>query len=201
MKPILFYLPLPIVTPRLILTAPRIGDGIALNSAILESFPILTQFMPWAANRPSIDESEEFVRTAAANWILKEAAEPWLPLFMWDKKTDDFIGATGLHNINWQIPSGECGYWIKQKYSGHGFMLEAINALTWYAFKELRFNRFAITCAIDNLKSKHIPEKLDFALEGTLKNHRLKPQTKLLSDTLIYARYNLINLPELTVTW
>lgn len=201
MKSILFDLPLPIVTPRLILTAPKIGDGIALNSAILESFSIFNQFMPWAASRPSIDESEEFVRTAAANWILKESAEPWLPLFVWDKETDDFIAATGLHNINWQIPSGECGYWIRQKYRGYGFMLEAINALTRYAFEELKFNRFAITCDIDNLKSKQIPEKLGFELEGTLKNHRLKPQTNRLSDTLVYARHNLINLPELTVTW
>lgn len=201
MKPILFDLPLPIVTPRLILTAPRVGDGIALNSAILESFPILNQFMSWSVNRPSVDDSEDFVRKAAANWILKESAEPWLPLFIWNKETDDFIGATGLHNINWQIPSGECGYWINQKYSGRGFILEAINALTRYAFKELKFNRFVITCDIENLKSKHIPEQLGFKLEGTLKNHRLRPRINQLSDTLVYARYNLLNLPELTVTW
>ena len=201
MKPILFNLPLPIETPRLILTSPQIGDGPKLNKGIIESFELLHKAMPWAITKPSMEDSEEFVRKAAANWILKECAEPWLPLFIFDKQSHDFIGATGFHNINWQLPSVETGYWIHSKYMGNGLMIEAINAITQYAFRQLNVRRIAITCDIDNTRSKNIPEKLGFTLEGTLKAHRIQPLGNIISDTLIYARYNLIDIPPLDVSW
>jgi len=71
MKPILLDLPTPIITPRLILRPPQIGDGIIVNEAVLESFDELKQSMPWAKEKPSVEISEEFVRRAAENWILK----------------------------------------------------------------------------------------------------------------------------------
>lgn len=39
---------MPIITPRLILRPPQIGDGDVVNEAVLESFDVLNQFMPWA---------------------------------------------------------------------------------------------------------------------------------------------------------
>jgi hypothetical protein len=68
-KPILLNLSVPITTPRLVLRPPQVGDGVAVNEAVLESIDTLRQFMPWAKEKPSIDDSEEFVRQAAANWI------------------------------------------------------------------------------------------------------------------------------------
>jgi hypothetical protein len=50
--------------------------------------------MPWAKEKPSIDDSEEFVRQGAANWILKNNDEPYLPLFKFDRKTNQFIKVT-----------------------------------------------------------------------------------------------------------
>lgn len=38
MKPILLDLPMPIITPRLLLRPPQPGDGIALNAAVSESY-------------------------------------------------------------------------------------------------------------------------------------------------------------------
>src|SRR3990167_7169115 len=103
-KPILLDLPIPIITPRLILKPPQIGDGIAVNEAVLESLDTLKKFMPWAKEKPSIDDSEEFVRQAAANWILKNNDEPYLPLFVFDKNTGRFIGGTGYHHYDWTVP-------------------------------------------------------------------------------------------------
>lgn len=91
MKPILFDLPVPIITPRLILRPPQIGDGVVVNESVLESFAVLNEFMPWAKEKPSIGESEEFVRQAAANWILKNNDEPYLPLFIFDRHSNQFI--------------------------------------------------------------------------------------------------------------
>lgn len=201
MKAILRDFPTPIITPRLTLRPPQIGDGVLVNRAVLESFDVLNQFMPWASERPTIDDSEEFVRQAAANWILKNNDEPYLPLFMFDKMTNLFIGATGYHHYNWDVDTIETGYWIRSSCSGKGFMTEAVNAITQYAFKQLMMKRITITCDIDNLRSKKIPERLGYFLEGTLKANRRKPVTNEISDTLIYAKYDLSGLEDLDVSW
>jgi RimJ/RimL family protein N-acetyltransferase len=201
MKPILLDLPVPIITPRLILRPPQIGDGVVVNEAILESFAILNESVLWAKEKPSVEDSEEFVRQAAANWILKNNDEPYLPLFIFNKETKQFVGGTGYHHYDWNVPSIETGYWIRKSCSGKGLMTEAVNAITQYAFKQLGVKRITITCDKDNIRSGKIPERLGFTLEGTLKANRRKPLTNEISDTLIYSRYNLNGLPDLNVTW
>jgi len=132
-KPILLDLPMPITTPKLLLRPPQVGDGVVVNAAVLETFDLLHPVMPWAQTKPTVDESEEYVRQAAANWILKNDAEPYLPLFMFNKDNGQFIGGTGFHHINWSVPCLEIGYWIRSQYAGQGLMTEAVNALTRYA--------------------------------------------------------------------
>ena len=193
--------PMPITTPRLIIRPTQESDAKILNDAVIESYDELHTFMEWADHLPSIEESQRYAKEAALNWIDKKNDEPYLQLIIVDKNTGDFVGATSFHHYNWSIPSVETGYWIRKKYSGQGFMTEATNAITQYAFKQLKVNRISLTCDPDNIKSKNIAERLNYTLEGRLKNHRRKPDTKELGDTLIYAKYNLSNLPELDVTW
>ncbi len=200
MKPILLDLPTPITTPRLILRSPQIGDGIIINEAILESFDQLNPFMSWAKEKPTIDDSEEFVRQAAANWILKKNDEPYLPLFMFDRNTARFIGATGFDYLNWVVPYVEIGYWIRSSCSGQGLVTEAVNAITRYAFKQLGVKRTEITCDIDNIRSKKIPERLGYNLTSTMKSNKVKV-TGETGDMFVFTRHNLDQLPDLLVSW
>jgi len=189
--PILMDLPLPIITPRLLIRPPRIGDGVVVHAAILESYDILHEFVDWAKIKPSLEETEKHIRLAAANWILKKNEEPYLELYIFDKTSGEFIGGTGFHHMNWAIPSVEIGYWIRTTRSGQGFMTEAINAITQYAFKQLGVMRISLTCDVDNTRSKKIAERLHYTLEGTLKSHRRKPISGELSDSLVYEKYAL----------
>lgn len=200
-KPILIDLPMPIKTPRLLIRPPQVGDGVAVNAAIIESFDVLHQFMDWAKTKPTIDESEEQARLAAANWIIKKNEEPWLQLFIFDNNSGEFIGGTGFHHIVWEVPSVESGYWIRSSRVNQGLMTEAMNAITQYAFKQLTVKRIAVICDIDNTRSIKIPERLHYTLEATLKSNRRKPMSGIISDTLVYAKYDLSNLPALSVSW
>ena len=186
--PILINIPVPIITPRLILRPPQIGDGKILHAAVLESFELLSQWMPWAKERPTPEQSEIFVRQAAANWILKKDEEPYLPLFMFDKITNDFVGATGYHHYDWDIPSIETGYWIRTSCMGQGFMTEAVHALTQFAFLQLKVKRIVITCDPDNIRSRKIPERLGYKLESVIKSNRVNAQGEV-SDTLVFTRF------------
>lgn len=85
----------------------------------------------------------------------------------------------------------EIGYWIRNKYTGQGYMTEAINAITQYAFRQLQMRRVAITCDVDNIRGRKISEKLGYILEATLKANRLNPITGKISDTLVFAKYDL----------
>jgi ribosomal-protein-serine acetyltransferase len=100
-----------------------------------------------------------------------------------------------------EVPSLETGYWIRTSRAKQGLATEAMNAMTQYAFKQLSVKRMSITCDADNINSKKIPERLGYLLEATLKAHRRKPHTNEISDTLIYARYDLLSLPDLNVQW
>jgi len=201
MKPLFLDLPVPITTPRLILRPPQVGDGAIINEAVLESLNELVRFSPWAAEKQTLEFSEEFARLAAANWILKKNEEPWLPLLIFDKQTGQFIGGTGFHTIEWEVPRLEIGYWIRTSRSGEGLMTEAVNAQTQYAIKQLNMRRIEIRCDIINLRSKKIPERLGYHLESVMKASRVEPVTGKISDTLVYVKHDLIGLPELEVTW
>jgi hypothetical protein len=98
-KPILRDFPDQFETERLIIRAPRIGDGKGMNEAILESLTELRQWMPWAKEAPSVEDSEENIRRAVARFQTREDLR--LQLFL---KDGTFAGGSGLHRPNWDVP-------------------------------------------------------------------------------------------------
>jgi len=201
MKPILFDFPMPITTPRLLLRPPQVGDGAIVNAAVIESMDNLSKFMPWAQVTPTVADTEEFIRQSAANWILKYNNEPYLPLLIFDKETKEFMGTAGYPNYDWEVPCIGIGYWLRNSCLGKGYITEAANALTQYAFKQLNMKRVSITCDIENIRSKNVMERLGYTLEATLKSDRLSLITGEVTSTLLYARYDLSGLPDLKVDW
>src|SRR4029079_1549181 len=181
-------LPTHIETPRLLLRPPRANEGKILNAAILESFELLNKYMLWAKEKPSFEESEAVVKREAQNWILKRKSDPELMLFILDKNTNNLIGATGFHGIDWDVPCAETGYWVRKKYLSQGYITEAINAITQYAFNVMKVKRLAITCDVDNERSKKIPERLGYKFESQMKSNRIKPINGEVTDTLVFVR-------------
>lgn len=80
-----FNFPMPILTQRLRIRPPQLGDEIALNAAIVESHETLKTFMAWAKVCPSLEDSAEQVRLSVENWIHQKEEEPWLPLYIFDR--------------------------------------------------------------------------------------------------------------------
>ena len=126
-KPILLDFKMPITTERLLIGPPKLGDGKIINQAILETYNKLELIMPWAKTKPTVDDSEEFVRQAAANWILKNNDEPYLPLFIFKLADNSFIGATGYHHMNWEIPAMEIGYWTRTTEQNKGYIMTPLS--------------------------------------------------------------------------
>ncbi|MCG3153349.1 MAG: putative ribosomal N-acetyltransferase YdaF [bacterium] len=76
------------------------------------------------------------------------------------------IGTVGLHHIDRADASTEIGYWLAEDRQGQGLMTAAVSAVVTYVFEEWRLNRVEIVCPEENARSRAIPERLGFVLEG-----------------------------------
>lgn len=198
MKPILLDLPLPILTPRLLIRPPASGDGPALFAAKAESAAELRPWIPWARAEFGVEESEQSCREAQARFLTRED----LRLSLHDRATGEFLGGSGLHGIDWDHRAFEIGYWIRSSRAGRGYVTEAVNAVARYAFGPLRAKRVSIHCNASNLRSRAVAERLGFPLEGILRNDdRVSLPEIICRDHAIYARTSPDGLPSLDVSW
>ena len=181
-KPILLDFPDQFETERLIIRAPKPGDGQAVNAAVIESLEHLKPWMPWAQTTPTPAESEELVRRGAVRWQLRE--DLWMLLF---RKSDGlYIGGSGLHRIDWSVPSFEIGYWVRQRLEGQGYVSEAVQAITHFAFSVLSAERVGIRCDARNARSAAVARRAGYVLEGTLRHNSRTPDGTL-RDTLLFS--------------
>lgn len=171
-------------TERLLIRAPQTTDAKCVWQAIHESQEALQQWMPWAQKLPKLAETEENIRQSVADYITRKD----LRLLLFLKETGEFVGSSGLHRINWTIPKFEIGYWLTIKMEGKGYMTEAVEAITEMAFEQLGARRVEIRCDEENVKSRLIPERLDYSLEAILHHDQLSMDGKDLRNTCIYAK-------------
>jgi RimJ/RimL family protein N-acetyltransferase len=184
MKPSLINFPEEFTTKRLLIRKPFPGDGKAVYNSIQASLSELKPWMPWAHNNQTEQDVEANIRDSIAKFITRED----LRLHLFNKETGEFIGSSGLHRINWDVPKFEIGYWIDTRHSGRGYITEAAEAITNFAFTELHAKRVEIRCDSRNTRSRAIPEKLGFTLEGIFKNDSLSIEKKEPRDTCIFAK-------------
>jgi RimJ/RimL family protein N-acetyltransferase len=183
-NPLLLDFPDQFETERLIIRAPRAGDGPAANAAIHESARELQAWMPWAQTLPTVEETEAHLRGAAARFLTRED----LPLVLWRKSDGVFVGGSGLHRIDWSVPSMEIGYWVRTSLSGQGYVTEAVIGITRFAFEHLGAQRIEIRCDARNTRSAAVAERAGYTLEARL-HHQARDVDGGLRDTLVYTRF------------
>ncbi len=188
-EPILVELPAELLTRRLRLVPPAPGDGLMVNRAIAESFSELNRWMDWAATMPTVIESERFVRDSAARYLRRED----LPMFMRKRDTGEFVGASGMHRIDWNVPRFEIGYWCRTPFVGQGYVTEAVIMLTRFAFEQLKAARVEIRTDVNNDRSWRIAERLGYTLEAIMRRDA-RTAHGALRDTRLYAMTDLSEL-------
>ncbi|XXM71338.1 GNAT family N-acetyltransferase [Lysinibacillus sphaericus] len=185
MDPILMDVPIQIETDRLILRAPhQSGDGNVVQQAIKDSIDELKQWLQLFQEIPTVERTEILLRNSHIDFLKRESFR----YLVFHKDTNEFIGTASIHSINWEIPKGEIGYWINSEFSGNGYMTETVSELTNLGFQKLNFRRIEIRCESANSKSRSIPAKLGFELEGILRNDELSADGSRLTDSCIYSK-------------
>ncbi|WP_407681731.1 GNAT family N-acetyltransferase [Pseudalkalibacillus salsuginis] len=88
------------------------------------------------------------------NFLLRDE----FTFYILDKLSGAFIGTCSLVRVDWQVRRFEIGYWIRQSASRQGFMSEAVDGVTQFAFKNLQANRIEIRCDTRNSASCRVAE-------------------------------------------
>lgn len=143
---------------KLMLPEPQMAD--ALTNVVLTNLPRLKPWMPWAVDDYSIEHCRQ--------WIQKTISE-----FATDGRFSavivhrgEYAGAIGFHNLDTRNRSAEVGYWIAGEFEGRGIITRCCRVVVDHLFETMQLNRVQINCNVENIKSRAIPERLGFKLEG-----------------------------------
>ncbi|MWV46528.1 GNAT family N-acetyltransferase [Paenibacillus sp. HJL G12] len=123
----------------------------------------LREWLPWVDAIREIEHTVNFVRNA-----IKQGAENGgITAGIW--VDDEMAGIISYHQIDWHNRSVSIGYWLGREYEGRGIMSSACRTFVDYALMDMDLNRVEIRCATGNRKSRAIPERLGFVLEGVIR--------------------------------
>lgn len=156
--------PTPLHTERLTLRGPDPTVADAVNSAIRDSFAELTQWLPWADHVPSVDETREHLTKARDAF----RAGQDIGLFIWAKKSNEFVGAVGVHARLTDASRREIGYWIRTSAAGRGYATEAVRAVAHTALEHLSLSGLEIHVNARNLPSLKVAESAGFVRTGEI---------------------------------
>ena len=170
-------------TERLYLRGAVADDAPAVNAAVIASWTELSPVLDWAQGaQPTIQETMERIDNREAGFEDRSQ----LHFLIFEKRAGTFIGQCWLCRFDWTVPRGEIGYWCATNKVGHGYITEAVLALTEFAWT-LGLVRVEIRCDAKNLRSRAVAERAGFALEGVLKNDCRTPQG-VLQDICVFAQ-------------
>ena len=79
------------------------------------------------------------------------------------------VGMVGIHPVSWGRKR-QVSVTILQKMLAEGIMTRSVKAVLHYAFENLKLNKMEIRCGVENVKSRAIPERLGFKLDGILRD-------------------------------
>lgn len=128
----------------------------------------LKKWLPWVDGTLSAEDTKKYIIECREKFEKKETAD----FGIWYENR--WVGSMGFNNINLANERAEIGYWLDAEQQGKGIMTACVEALLRYGFEELKLHRIQIRCAAINEKSKAIPERLGFKLEGTIReDHRI----------------------------
>lgn len=94
----------------------------------------------------------------------------------------------GWANLVIDRPSGtaEVGYWLGAGFEGRGLVTRAVTAVLDHGFGPLGLHRVSLRATADNVRSRHVAERLGFTQEGELRESAAFPDGRR-EDVVLYG--------------
>lgn len=123
----------------------------------------LREWLPWLDFTVEVKDTEDFIKAGRLNYAQNQSMNTVIVY------KGEIVGMAGYNSLDWGNRIAKIGYWLGHEYQGNGIMTRVVRALTEYAINSLRMNKVEIRVAVGNMKSRRIPEHLDYVEEGTLR--------------------------------
>ncbi|QQE75157.1 GNAT family N-acetyltransferase [Brevibacillus composti] len=126
----------------------------------------LRQWLPWLDYVTTEEDTRRFISATLDQDNRRQGTH----FGIWHQGR--LAGTVGVHNIDWTNRKTSIGYWLGAQYAGRGLMTESVSAyLDHLIFGEWDLHRATIHAATENHRSRAIPERLGFKLEGILRSN------------------------------
>ena len=140
-------------------------DAPALFNIINSQRPYLREWLPFVDLTRQISDTAFYLQT------IVNSTSDRVFVIVSEEIICGLIGFKGIEYFNRKV---EIGYWLSEHYQGKGIMRRSCSRLLQYAFEGLNMNRVQLKVAPKNYKSRNIPIKLGFTLEGTEREGELR---------------------------
>jgi RimJ/RimL family protein N-acetyltransferase len=131
--------------------------------------PGFTEWMPWCHADYKEQESADYILARDEAWGKGDE----LALAMFDAVSGQFLGGTGINQVQRAHGYANLGYWVRRSAWGKGYAVAATLGAAKLAFERLHLVRVEIVIAVGNDKSRRVAEKAGALHEGVLR-HRLR---------------------------
>jgi|SRR5579883_2290812 len=135
-------------------------QGLPLFRLLDANRAYLQRWHPWVANMRSVADVEKMI----ALWQQQHLLSRLLHCAIWHQ--GQFCGMINHLSVDWSNRSSILTYWLDEAHQGKGIMTACCRAMIIHAFQTWKLNRITIECATENTRSRAIPERLGFKLEG-----------------------------------
>lgn len=164
------------ISETIVLKRISLDDVQAIFNTINMERAYLRKWLPFVDN--TLQESDTF------EYVQQVIEENQIVYTIWVH--NNFTGLIGFKNVDETNKKAEIAYWLSQSAQGKGIITLSVKEMLLYAFDELDINKIQIRVAVDNERSRKVPERLGFSLEGIERDGELLIDEKF-TDLAVYG--------------
>lgn len=138
-------------------------DAQQVYDLTIRSKDTLREWLPFIDYTKSIGDTQNFIQSTMKQFSENNGVQAGI----WYE--GKIAGVIGFHKIDWNNKSTSIGYWLGDGYRGLGLMTKSVKSFVHYALLDLKLNRVEIRAAVENKKSRAVPERLGFTEEGCVR--------------------------------
>jgi RimJ/RimL family protein N-acetyltransferase len=156
------------------------ADAIDLASAVVESAQELGQWMGWCHPAYSLDEAQSWIK------MQQELTRQGLAYeFAIRDREGRYLGGCGVNQFNIANRFANLGYWVRTSEMGRGVAPAAARLVATEVFLRTDLVRLEIVCAVGNMRSQRVADKVGAVREGILRRRLAIPNGA--SDAVMFS--------------
>lgn len=123
----------------------------------------LREWLPWLDAVTSVEDSRDFLIREMER---ESRGEGLVRLIVFGGEVTGLVGFVPIDHVN---GVGHLGYWLGEDFTGKGLMGDAVRKLMVLGRRDFALQRIELRCAVGNVRSRGVAERLGFVYEGTLR--------------------------------